>query len=141
MVKLILRTQLLLVAILLMTSAKGFAGSGGPLSPKQAAYDVNYYDLNLIINPVARTIGGSLLCRAEIISPIDTFVLDLDDPFTVDSILFRKEGGEYSNVDFTHIDGKLRITIPISVTTGEIIMALIYYNGAPRIASNPPWDD
>jgi aminopeptidase N len=141
MVKLILRTQLLFAAILLMASANTFAGSGGPLSPEQAAYDVNYYALDLTIDPVAKTIDGSLLCRAVIVSPIDTFVLNLDNPFTVDSILFRKEGGEYSNVDFTHTDGKLRITIPISVTTGDIIMALIYYNGAPRIASNPPWDD
>ncbi len=141
MVKLLRRIQLLFVAILLITSTNTFAQSGGPLSPEQAAYDVNYYNLNLIIDPVAKTIDGSLLCRAEIITPIDTFVLDLDNPFTVDSILFKKEGGVYSNVDFTHTDGKLRITIPVSVTIGDIITAQIYYNGAPRVASNPPWDD
>ena len=59
MVKLILRTQLLFAAILLMASANTFAGSGGPLSPEQAAYNVNYYALNLTIDPVAKTIGGS----------------------------------------------------------------------------------
>jgi hypothetical protein len=108
MVNLLIRIQLLFVAILLIYSAKTFAGSGGPLSEEQAAYDVNYYDLNLIIDPVAKTIDGSLLCRAVIVSPIDTFVLDLENPFTVDSILFKKEGGVFSNVDFTHIAGKLR---------------------------------
>lgn len=141
MVKLLLRIQFLFVVILLINPAKTFAGSGGPLSEAQAAYNVNYYDLKLMIDPVAKTIDGSLLCRAVIVSPIDTFVLDLENPFTVDSVLFKIEGGEYSNVDFTHTAGKLRITIPLPVTTDDIITALIYYNGAPRVSSNPPWSD
>ena len=65
----------------LFISTCTFAESGGPLSPEQAAYDVNFYDLDLTIDPVTKTIGGSLLCRAELINSITTFVLDLDNPF------------------------------------------------------------
>ena len=136
---LIPRLQVLILAVLFMTSAPTYAESGGPLSPAQAAYDVNYYYLDLTIDHISQTIGGSLLCRVEIISPIDTLVLDLDDPFTIDSVLFTLNDGSYSNVAFDHSDEKVYINIPESVIIGDMLTVLIYYNGAPRIASNPPW--
>ncbi|MBD3339158.1 MAG: hypothetical protein GF353_08610, partial [Candidatus Lokiarchaeota archaeon] len=34
--------------------------SGGELSPAQAAYDVTFYDLDLSIDPPAKSIDGSL---------------------------------------------------------------------------------
>ncbi len=123
----------------LFISTCTFAESGGPLSPEQAAYDVNSYDLDLKIDHVTKTIGGSLLCRAEVINSITTFVLDLDNPFTVDSVLFKKDEGDFETAFFTHANGKVNITIPVSVTAGDFISTKIFYNGAPRIASNPPW--
>src|SRR6056300_719727 len=96
--------QLLLVLLFLILSNNIIADSGGPLKPLQAAYNVNYYDLDLTIDHLTQTIGGSLLCRVEIIDPIDTLLLDLDDPFTIDSILFRKNGGTFINTTFTHTE-------------------------------------
>ena len=96
----ILQKLFLFIFILFFTHIITYADSGGPLSPNQAAYDVNYYDLDLEINPSARTIGGSLLCRIEIMNPIDTLEMDLDNPFTVDSILFKLNDGTFSTVTF-----------------------------------------
>ncbi|MBL1211740.1 MAG: T9SS C-terminal target domain-containing protein [Ignavibacteriae bacterium] len=124
---------------LLLISTCTFAESGGPLSPEQAAYNVNFYDLDLSIDPVTKSIGGSLLCRAEVINSLTTFVLDLDNPFTVDSVLFKKGGGDFETTLFNHTNGKINITIPVSVSAGDFISAKVFYNGAPRIASNPPW--
>jgi len=134
-----LRLQILLVILFLIPTNEILAESGGPLKPLQAAYNVNYYNLDLNIDHVSRTIGGSLLCRVEIIDPIDTLLLDLDDPFTIDSILFRKNGGSFSITTFTHSDEKIYIDIPEAVITGDMVSVQIFYNGAPRIASNPPW--
>lgn len=140
--KLILRSSLLIITLLFMTSAKIYAqSSGGPLSPEQAAYDVNFYDLDLTINPVEKTIGGSLLCRVEIIDPITTLVLDLDNPFNVDSVLFQLEDFPYTKVTFTHTNKKLNITPPMPITSGDMVTVKIFYNGSPRIAVYPPWDD
>jgi len=133
------RLQILSITILLVISTRTYAESGGPLSPAQAAYDVNYYNLDLTIDHIAQTIGGSLFCRAEIVNPIDTLVLDLDDPFIIDSILFKLNNGTFSIVAFTHADDIININIPVSVITGDMVTVQIFYNGAPRIASNPPW--
>jgi aminopeptidase N len=140
MAKQILLLQFIFITILFITSNKTYADSGGPLSPNQAAYNVNYYDLDLEINPTAQTIGGSLLCRVEIINQIDSLVLDLDNPFIIDSILFKLNDGTYSNVTFNHAAGKVYINIPLSVTNGDMVSVQIFYNGAPRVAINPPWE-
>lgn len=113
--------------------------SGGPLSYEQASYDVKFYNLDLTINPTTKTIGGSLLCRVEIINPITVLVLNLDNPFTIDSILFSKNDGAFSRVSFTRPSGKVNVAIPVAVVTGDIVSAQIFYKGAPRIAVNPPW--
>ena len=113
--KKILRLQFLVVSILFLTSAKSYADSSGPLSPEQAAYDVIFYDLDLSIDPSAKTINGSLLCRAKILNPISTLVFDLDDPFTIDSVLFKLNDGNFSNATFSHTDGKMNIYMPVSI--------------------------
>lgn len=125
----------------MMIPAISFADSGGPLSPEQAAYDVISYDLDLTIDPFTKTIDGSLLCRAEILDPISKFVLDLDNPFVVDSILFKLNDEKYSNVTFEHTEGQVIIDIPASVTSGDMVAVHVFYGGAPRIATNPPWGE
>ena len=137
--KTLLRLQLLLVILFFIPSNNAFSESGGPLKPLQAAYNVNYYDLDLSIDHITKTIAGSLLCRVEIIDPIDTLLLDLDDPFTIDSILFRKNGGSFSVTTFTHTDEKIYIDIPDPVAAEDMVSVKIFYHGPPRIASNPPW--
>ncbi len=139
MMKNILRIQLLLALIILIPTNELFADSGGPLKPLQAAYNVNYYDLDLSIDHVSQTIGGSLLCRVEIINPIDTLLLDLDDPFTIDSILYRKNGGSFSTTTFTHVAEKIYIDLPEMAIAGDMVSVQVFYNGSPRIANNPPW--
>jgi len=139
----ILRLQFLIATVLLMNSATIQAQSGGPLSDEQAAYNVNYYDLDLTINPITKLINGSLLCRAEIVNPIDSLVLDLDDPFAVSSVLFElnsQANASIADVGFTHTNGKLIINIPVTVTAGDMISVEIFYMGQPRTAVSPPWD-
>nr|MBA3784451.1 hypothetical protein [Acidobacteriota bacterium] len=61
-------------------------GSGGVLMPEQAAYDVKSYDLAVRVNPQEQSIKGVLTAKALIVKPIDKFVLDLDMPFTIESV-------------------------------------------------------
>ena len=88
--------------------------SGGPLIPEQASYDVSFYDLDLDVNPDARTISGHLEVRAAVTNPLKWFVLDLDTALTVERVAAATDDGEQVN---------LRID----------------YGGAPRVAPRPPW--
>ncbi|PLX15646.1 MAG: hypothetical protein C0599_16435, partial [Salinivirgaceae bacterium] len=136
-----MRNFLLLVLIIIGSNV--FGQSGGALNANQAAYDVKFYELDIVfdISYTQRSIDGSVLIRTEIIDPIDTLELDLWDTFTVDSVLVQKNDNIDSSMNFVHANKKLKVRIPGSSSAGDIVSARVYYHGTPRTASYPPWDD
>ena len=112
--------------------------SGGVLMPEQAAYDVKHYDLSLRVDPAARSINGVSTVTAQIVSPIDKFVLDLDTPLTVESVgLVSKDNIE--TLKFERRGGKIWISLPVVQNAGKRIAVQVKYFGKPRVAPQPPW--
>ena len=115
--------------------------SGGVLMPEQAAYDVKSYDLNLRVNPEEQSIKGVLTAKAQIVNPIDKFVLDLDTPLTVESValVFPLKDKADVPLKFERRENKIWIAFPKTKNVGETIDVRIAYNGKPRVAPRPPW--
>jgi aminopeptidase N len=113
-------------------------GSGGVLMPEQAAYDVLSYELDLRPNIAEQTIKGVLTVKARIVKSIDKFVLDLDTPLTVESVVIGN-AEKRQTLKFEQREGKIWITLPKTVNTGETVNVRVAYNGKPRVAPNPPW--
>ena len=118
----------------------GSQDTGGPLSPEQAAYDVKFYNINLNINPENQTINGWVSVTAEVVNDMNEFVLDLDDRYRITKIVLAT-GGAHQKLNFNHENGKIIIDLPNEFKLRELITVEIYYNGKPRIAERPPWDD
>ena len=122
-------------------------GSGGPLTPEQAAYDVKSYDLNLRLNTTDQTIKGTLIVSARIVQPTRWFVLDLDSPLTVDSVSLISQTLTPSTplrdsaqaLKYERREGKLWIELPMTRQPGENVGVRIAYGGKPRVAPRPPW--
>lgn len=115
------------------------SGSGGPLMPEQAAYDVTRYDLDLKIDPEARTIGGTLTATTRIVSPTEWFVLDLDEPLAVTAVDAISDDGAASSLRFERRETKLWIAFPVTKQPGDTARVRVAYGGAPRVAPQPPW--
>jgi len=113
--------------------------SGGPLIPEQAAYDVIFYDLNLTIDPVQKSISGSNAVTARIVSPIDVMVLDFDALFVIDSILVQDAIHHLVRSDFERKESRIRIDLQRTLASDSLAIAVVYYHGQPREAPNPPW--
>lgn len=115
--------------------------SGGPLMPEQAAYDVKSYDLGLKINPAEQSISGTLTVSARIVHPTDWFVLDLDDPLKVESVLILEGGSDpgVRQLQFKRIGEKIWIAFPLTKQPGETVKVAVTYGGKPRVAPRPPW--
>ncbi len=109
--------------------------TGGPLMSEQAAYDVSFYELDLAIDPAARSISGTLTVLANIINPIDQLVLDLDPLLTVDSIFTRPA----TQLTYAWQGSKLWIALPDTLPAGDSVSVIIAYHGQPHVAANPPW--
>ena len=111
------------------------SGSGGPLMPEQAAYDVQKYDLDLKVDPEARTIDGALTATVRVVHPIEWLVLDLDERLAVKAAELQGEGP----LRFDRRGGKLWIAFPYTRQPGETVAVRVAYGGAPRVAPRPPW--
>jgi len=139
----ILVTSLIIVIIFstLSFSQLGSQDSGGPLTPEWSAYDIEYYSINLKIDPVQQTINGWVGVSALAVTNMNEFVLDLDDRYEITKIIWNKHPGASSELKFTHLNGKIKIKLPGETKSGELINVDIYYGGKPRVAERPPWDD
>jgi aminopeptidase N len=109
-------------------------GSGGALMPEQAAYDVKSYDLSVKLNIEDKSIAGVLTVKAAIVKPLNKFVLDLDTPFTVDSVRSGKIA-----YTFSRTDKQIWIDLPHPMKPGQTAAITVAYHGVPKSAPHPPW--
>jgi aminopeptidase N len=114
--------------------------SGGPLMPEQACYDVRYYDLALSVNPADSSINGSLQINADIVQPLEHFVVDLDTLLTINRVVIIPPDHNQHVRLFQRRIGKVWIYLGRSYQPGESVEIKIYYHGKPRAAALPPWD-
>ena len=137
---LVLISILILYQSYLMFPQLGSQDTGGPLSAEQAVYDVKYYSINLKIYPESQTIDGWVGVTARVVDNINELILDLDDRYRITKIVWNS-AEDYQELTFKHEGGKINIFLPYEVSVGEIVTVQIYYNGKPRVAERPPWDD
>jgi aminopeptidase N len=113
--------------------------SGGPILREQAAYDVTFYHLDLAIDPLTRSISGSLLARATAVDTLSQFVLDLNDQFAVDSVLWDVPGEPPSPLQFSRLPGRIWASLPRLMQPSESIGIRVFYDGVPKEALTPPY--
>lgn len=115
--------------------------SGGELHPEEAVYNVNYYDLDLKINPADSTIFGKVGIHFDVVHPSNVIALALDPVLEIESIT-RLEDDKETDLRFERSDSSktVRVFFPETIQPGERGVVEIEYGGKPLVASNPPWD-
>jgi aminopeptidase N len=108
---------------------------GSLTSEYRTCYDVNYYHLNIKINPEEKSIIGSSLFKFTATTNFSTLQFDLFANLTVDKVLYHGKEltfkREYSAV-FLNLDEE--------IAKGKQDSFIVYYAGKPTIAKNAPWD-
>ena len=107
--------------------------------PEQAAYDVTFYELDLNIDPDAKSIDGSVRIQAEIVAPMTYFVLDLDTLLNIERVE-EKVDGNWESRPLRRDIGKVWIDLDRTRQAGESLEMRVHYGGKPRVAPNPPWN-
>jgi aminopeptidase N len=108
--------------------------SGGELRADQACFDVRHYDLQLAIDPEARTIEGRLIMTADVTAPSRRLALDLDNRLVISAITI-----DGVSASWEHSDGRVVVT-DLDLVPGTSLSLSVSYGGQPREAPNPPWD-
>ncbi len=112
--------------------------TGGVVSYEQAAYDVKKYDISIAVNPTEKSISGATIVTANIVQPINVFVLDLDTPLNVSDVSAIDAKSE-TKLKFERKGGKIFAYFPMTKQSGETVSVKVVYFGVPRVAPRPPW--
>lgn len=109
--------------------------SGGPLRADQACFDVQHYELILVVVPESKKIGASLTMTARMGEASKQISLDLDSRFTVRRVTV---GG--AEVEASHKEGRIEIPMPQGQgLANQELQVNVLYMGTPREAPNAPW--
>lgn len=107
----------------------------GSITKERAWWDLQFYHLNVKVNPADSTIGGSVTVRYKVLQPNQILQIDLQRPLTISKITqdgqeltFRRDGDAF----FVNLAKKQETQSQQSIT--------VYYGGRPQIAKRAPWD-
>lgn len=107
----------------------------GGLRFERNCFDVQRYDLNIIINPEERSIVGYNDITFNVVEPTKKIQLDLFENMKVDSILWNNQKLTYKR-EFDAVF----VSFPKELTKNKTEKVSFYYSGKPKVARNAPWD-
>jgi aminopeptidase N len=107
----------------------------GSITPEREWWDVQHYDLAVQFMPGTRSIKGSNVITFKTLKPGSRMQIDLQTPLNITKVVhagtdlkFEREG----NVYWVNFDQPLAAGVEDKIA--------IYYEGRPKVATNPPWD-
>ena len=108
----------------------------GLLTPPRTCYDVNYYHLNVQIDPAQKSIEGSNTIFFDVVEETKLMQVDLFENMDIDGIKLDGKKKLAFNREFDAIF----IELPEKLSVGTTHKITIEYHGLPQVAKRPPWD-
>jgi len=101
-----------------------------PLGPAASDdTDVLHYELDIEIDPVAKTIDGSNIITVQVATAsLNTMQIRLSDDFTINEISINGTALSYTRIDEAELD----VTLDRTYTLGETFNLLVDYDGVPE---------
>jgi len=107
----------------------------GSITKERAWWDLQFYHLNVRVQPQDSTLNGSVTVRYKVLQPYQTLQIDLQRPMNISRVTqdgqtlsFRRDG----NAFFIDLVKKQEPQKQESL--------VIEYNGRPHVAKRAPWD-
>lgn len=107
----------------------------GSITEEREWWDLNYYHLDISVDPGQKFISGSVLIQYTVLSSANSMQIDLQEPMSI--IRVEQDGKKLS---FSRFGPVYSIQMNKNQEKGKIEELIIYYEGYPREARNAPWD-
>lgn len=108
---------------------------GSITSPFRTCYDINYYHLDLKINPSERFISGSNEFRFTATKNFTTLQFDLFENLAIEKVVYQNQ-----EISFKREFNAVFINFPDEILKGKQDVFTVYYSGKPTVAKRAPWD-
>ncbi|MGY4385340.1 aminopeptidase N [Pedobacter sp. UYP24] len=107
----------------------------GTYGPLRSCYDINYYHLDVSIDPKEKSISGSNEFKFTAVQDFKQLQFDLFSNLHIERILFNGQELHYKR-EFNAVI----LTFPTLIKKGSKQSFMVFYSGLPVIAKNAPWD-
>ncbi len=109
----------------------------GALSPARTCFDVEYYKMDIEIDPLKRHIQGYIDMEFTAVEEFLTLQVDLFSNMVMDSVI-RLDNLE--ELEFRRSFNAVFINMGNRIPKGDKKTVRMYYSGYPTVAQRPPWD-
>jgi len=107
----------------------------GSITPERAWWDLKYYHLDIKVNPEDSTITGKNTIFYKILNEFPVMQIDLQPPLHI-----TKATQSGIPLEISHKGNAHFIELIEMQDKGIVNKIVIYFEGRPKIAQNPPWD-
>ncbi len=108
----------------------------GSITPEREWWDLTFYHLNLLTNPIDSSLKGDVIIRYTVLEEYDLIQIDLQPPMQITNITQDNEKLKFEqdgNAWFARLN---KDQVP-----GESNEIVVSYEGNPKVSVRPPWDD
>src|SRR5688572_12702728 len=108
----------------------------GSVTPERVWWDLNFYDLNVRVQPESKSLTGKVTVRYTVLQPKNVLQIDLQPPLSITKVEQKGKTLSYTK------KGKNAyfITLQEPQTKDSKQSIDVYYEGVPHEATNPPWE-
>jgi aminopeptidase N len=107
----------------------------GSITEERAWWDLKHYDLNIKVDPDARTLTGFNVVTYEVLDEHAVMQIDLQDPM----VLTRAEQ-EGVSLELNKDGYAYFINLKKEQKRGSTQSITLFFEGSPKVSRRPPWD-
>ncbi|WP_299116668.1 M1 family metallopeptidase [uncultured Winogradskyella sp.] len=107
----------------------------GSITPEREWWDLNYYDLNIKIQPNKKYIAGYNIIRYKVLKSYNVIQIDLQEPLEITAFSQDNEQLDYNKIGSAYFVFLKKKQVP-----GEYNELYVQYAGKPKEAVRAPWD-
>ncbi len=107
----------------------------GTLTPLRTCYDINYYHLDVKIDPVLQYISGANTFKFTATKDFTDLQFDLFEQFKISKIVYKNK-----ILPFKRSFNSVFVKFPKTIKAGQKDEFKVFYEGKTVIAKQAPWD-
>ncbi|MDT0607151.1 M1 family metallopeptidase [Croceitalea rosinachiae] len=107
----------------------------GSITPEREWWDLNYYHLDIEVDPDQKHISGKNTIRYKVLKEHDLMQIDLQPPMQIEKVVSEGQELSFKSSGNVHL-----ILLSKKQIKGEYNELMIYYSGNPKEAIRAPWD-
>ena len=107
----------------------------GSITPEREWWDLNYYHLDIEVEPDKKYISGKNTIRYKVLKSEQIMQIDLQPPMEIEKVMSDGEELSFKSSGNVHL-----ILLDKKQKEGDFNQIEVYYSGYPKEAINAPWD-